>query len=187
MIRETRETRVEVDWKPCGTGAIDVRTGIGFLDHLFEQWAFHGGFSLSLRAEGDLHVDEHHTAEDSALALGEAIDAALGGRLGIARFGWAYAPLDEALSRAVVDLVRRPFCFFRCPALPERLGRLPCEMVPHALRSLAFAGRFTLHLEVLSADNAHHALESAFKAFGLAMAAALRPSLREVSSTKGAL
>jgi imidazoleglycerol-phosphate dehydratase len=178
---------VEAVWDPAGDGGIEVRTGIGFLDHLFEQWAFHGGFSLRLEADGDLHVDAHHTAEDAAVALGEEVEAVLGDRLGIARFGWAYAPLDEALSRAVVDLVRRPHCSFRAPRLPERLGGLPGEMVPHVLRSMAFSGRFTLHVDVLAGENAHHEVEASFKAFGLAMAFALRPGPQRLASTKGVL
>ncbi len=187
MIRETKETRVDVEWRPRGTGQITVATGVGFLDHMLEQWAFHGGFDLRLRAEGDLGVDAHHTAEDAAIALGQAVDAALGGRAGLARFGWAYVPLEDALSRAVVDLARRPFCAFRASPLPEMLGQLPGEMVGHVFRSLATAGRFTLHVDLLHGDNAHHRVESAFKAFGLAFAQAVRPISEAAPSTKGTM
>ena len=186
MIRETKETRVEVLWRP-EAGPIEVATGVGFLDHMLEQWAFHGGFTLSLKAEGDLRVDAHHTAEDAALALGEEVDAVLGSREGLARFGWAYAPLEEALARAVVDLARRPSCALRLLPLPPALGQLPSEMVPHLLRSLASAGRFTLHLDVLAGENGHHMVEASFKALGLAFAQALRPKGAAAASTKGVL
>lgn len=187
MIRETKETRVEVDWNPRGTGRIAVSTGIGFLDHSIGQWAFHGGFDLDLKVDGDLNVDAHHTAEDAAIALGMALDEALGDRTGLARFGWAYAPLDEALSRAVVDLVRRPFCAYEAEALPEMLGQLPGEMVPHFFRSFALEGRFTLHVDLLRGENSHHRVESAFKAMGLAFAQAVSRVDGATASTKGTL
>ena len=187
MIRRTGETLVEVEWRVRGKGPARVETGIGFLDHMLESWAFHGGFDLRLKADGDLRVDAHHTVEDVALALGEAMDEALGDRAGLARFGWAYAPLDEALARAVVDLVRRPYCEVTLPPLPPMIGQLPSEMVPHLFRSLATAGRFTLHLDVLRAENGHHAVEAAFKALALAMGQALAVKGRSARSTKGAL
>ena len=185
-VRETRETRVEVRWSPS-RGPVRVSTGVGFLDHLLTLWAFHGGFGLTLAARGDLHVDPHHTVEDTALALGEAMDVALGERSGIARFGWAYVPLDDALSRAVVDLCRRPYAFYASPPLPERIGDFPAEMAPHFFRSLALSGRLTAHVEVLRAENGHHALESAFKALALAMAQALLKTRGGPRSTKGVL
>ncbi|MFI5165431.1 MAG: imidazoleglycerol-phosphate dehydratase [Thermoanaerobaculales bacterium] len=187
MIRKTKETKVEVVWSPSAAGAIEVATGIGFLDHMLEQWAFHGAFGLTLRTEGDLRVDAHHTVEDTALALGQCVAEALGDRSGLARFGWAYAPLDEALARAVVDLVRRPFCAFRAAPLPDLLGQLPGEMVPHFFRSFAGSCAVTLHIDILEGENAHHRVEAAFKAFGLAFAQALRPSGTGVASTKGVL
>ncbi len=186
VVRRTAETRVEVLWAPV-PGPVEVSTGIGFLDHMLATWALHGGFGLSLLVQGDLQVDAHHTVEDAALALGEAMDRALGSREGLRRFGWAYAPLDEALSRAVVDLCRRPYCVFACPPLPERMGDFPGEMASHFFRSLAFAGRFTLHLEVLRAENGHHALESAFKACALALRQALERFPGGARSTKGVL
>jgi imidazoleglycerol-phosphate dehydratase len=186
LVRTTKETRVEVRFDPAG-GPVRVSTGLGFLDHMLSAWAFHGGFGLDLTARGDLAVDAHHTVEDTALALGEAVDLALGSREGIARFGWALVPLDEALSRAAVDLCRRPYAVFSAPVLPERIGDFPSEMAPHLFRSLASAGRFTLHVEVLRAENGHHALESAFKAVALAMAQAIRPAQRGPRSTKGVL
>jgi imidazoleglycerol-phosphate dehydratase len=187
MIRETKEVRVEVSWSPWGTGRIEVASGIGFLDHMIAQWAFHGGFDLSLRAEGDLRVDAHHTVEDTALALGECVSEVLGDRAGLARFGWAYAPLDEALSRVVVDLVKRPHVSFRAEPLPERIGELPGEMVAHFFRSFAEAGRFTLHVDLLQGENAHHRVESAFKAFALAFSQAVQPRGSGAPSTKGTM
>lgn len=186
MIRETRETKVEVTWNPSG-GAIEVATGVGFLDHMLEQWAFHGGFGLALKTEGDLRVDAHHTVEDTALALGRCVSEALGDRAGLARFGWAYAPLDEALARTVVDLVRRPFCAFRAEPLPDMIGQLPGEMVPHFFRSFATAGSLTVHVDVLAGENAHHRVEAAFKSFGLAFAQAVQPRGGGAASTKGVL
>lgn len=186
LVRTTGETRVEVRFALSG-GAVRVSTGVGFLDHLLSTWAFHGGFGLALTARGDLAVDAHHTVEDTALALGEALDLALGSREGIARFGWALVPLDEALSRVALDLCRRPYAAFSAPPLPERIGDFPSEMAPHFFRSLATAGRFTLHVEVLKAENGHHALESAFKALALAMAQALELAPRGPRSTKGVL
>lgn len=187
LIRQTKETRVEVALKPGGRGRASVETGIGFLDHMLGTWALYAGVDLSLRCDGDLHVDAHHTAEDSALALGEALDVSLGSREGIARFGWAYAPLEEALARAALDLARRPFYAGAFPVLPPMLGTLPGEMVPHVLRSFAFAGRFTLHADVLRSENGHHAVEAAFKSMGLAFAMALAPKGRGARSAKGVL
>ncbi len=187
MIRETRETRVEVEWNPRGDGRAEVATGIGFLDHMLEQWAFHGAFGLRLTCQGDLKVDAHHTVEDVALTLGQEMDQVLGDRAGIHRFGWAYAPLDESLSRAVVDLVKRPHCSFRAAPLPEMLGQFPGEMVPHFFRSLSSSGQFTLHLDLLHGENAHHRVESSFKALGLALAQAVAVQGRGAASTKGTM
>lgn len=187
MIRRTRETAVDVEWAARSASRSQVDTGIGFLDHMLESWALHGGFGLRLKADGDLHVDAHHTIEDVALALGGAMDEALGDRAGLARFGWAYAPLDETLARAVVDLARRPSCTVVLPALPAMMGQFPSEMVPHFFRSLSAAGRFTLHLDVLRTENGHHAVEAAFKALALAMAQAVENKGEAPLSTKGVL
>ncbi len=186
FVRQTRETRVEIGLGLRG-GPVAVETGVGFLDHMLETLALHGGLGLSLQARGDLHVDAHHSVEDVSIALGRAMDEALGERHGLARFGWAYAPLDEALARAVVDLARRPYCTFVCPPLPERIGDFPGDMAAHFFRSFSCEGRFTLHLDVLRADNGHHALESAFKALALALRQALAPVTQRVRSTKGTL
>lgn len=188
--RTTRETSIRAQLVVDGSGQVEVRTGIGFLDHLLESLARHARFDLKLQANGDLHVDDHHTAEDSALVLGEALDRALGERRGITRFGWAYAPLDEALARAVVDLSGRPFADVALDLHRDRqvIGGLACENIPHLLRSVATAARLTLHVDVLKGDNDHHKAEAAFKATALALRQAVASSgFDDVPSTKGSL
>jgi imidazoleglycerol phosphate dehydratase HisB len=187
MIRQTRETRVEVAWNPADAGPADVDTGIPFFDHMLREWAFHGGFGLTLKARGDLAIDAHHCVEDAAIALGDAVGEALGDRAGLARFGCAYVPLEESLARAVVDLARRPFCAFRGPGLPAMVGALPGDMVPHFFRSFAMSARLTLHLDLLQGENGHHMVESAFKAFGRALGQAIRRTGDGAASTKGVL
>ena len=188
VSRETRETKIELALRLDGEGRSAVKTGVGFLDHLLATLALHARFDLDLSCEGDLQVDDHHTAEDCALALGEALDRALGTRAGIARFGWAFAPLDEALARAVVDLSGRPFARVALGLERDRLGGLACENVRHVLASLAAAARLTLHVDVLEGENDHHRAEAAFKALALALrqAVALDGSAG-VPSTKGSL
>jgi imidazoleglycerol-phosphate dehydratase len=186
--RVTGETSVRVRLVLDAAGAADVRTGIGMLDHLFDALARHAGFDLTLSCTGDLHVDDHHTAEDSALAVGQALDRALGERRGINRFGWAYAPLDEALARAVVDCSGRGFAAVDLGLAREALGGLACENVGHALSSLAAAARMALHVDVLRGANDHHRAEAAFKAVALALRQAVaRTGSGDVPSTKGTL
>jgi imidazoleglycerol-phosphate dehydratase len=186
--RRTLETDIHVELALDGEGKADVATGIGFLDHLLAALAKHARFDLVLRCKGDLHVDDHHTAEDCGIALGQALDAALGERRGIARFGSAYAPLDEALSRAVVDLSGRPFACVELRLAREKLGDLSCEMIPHVIASLATASRSCLHVDVLKGENDHHRAESAFKALALALRHAVaQGGGQAVPSTKGVL
>src|SRR5882672_1146740 len=186
--RMTRETTVNVALTLEGTGQAEVRTGIGFLDHLIETLARHAAFDVTLACKGDLQVDDHHTAEDCALAIGEALDRALGERRGVNRFGWALAPLDEALARAVVDLSGRPFSDVALDLRREAIGALSCENIPHVLRSLATAGRMTLHVDLLKGENDHHKAEAAFKATALALRQAVAQSgFDDVPSTKGTL
>ena len=168
---------------------MNIGTGVGFLDHLLGSLALHAGWDLELTCSGDLHIDDHHTAEDCAIVLGQALDKALGERAGIVRFGAAYAPLDEALSRVVVDLCTRPVAVVNLGLRREMLGTLSCENVPHVLRSLAVSGRFTLHADVLAGENDHHRAESAFKALALALrqATARSGGAGAVASTKGVL
>jgi imidazoleglycerol-phosphate dehydratase len=188
LDRKTAETTLRVELTLDGDGRADVDTGVGFLDHLLTSLARHARFDLALRCEGDLRVDDHHTAEDTALALGEAVHQALGDRRGIARFGWALAPLDEALARVAVDLSGRPFADVHLGLTRDALGALSAENVPHVLRSFAAAARLTLHVDVLKGENDHHRAEAAFKATALALKQAVAPSgFGDVPSTKEVL
>jgi imidazoleglycerol-phosphate dehydratase len=193
VARTTGETSITVTLLLDGGGRADVDTGVPFLDHLLVSLARHARFDLDLRCTGDLAVDDHHTVEDCALAIGAALREALGDVQGIARFGHAYAPLDEALARAVVDVSGRAFAFVDLGLRRERLGSLSTEMIPHALRSLASAAGLTVHVELLRGDNDHHRAEAAFKALALALRAAVaRPmdgggDRGGVPSTKGML
>ena len=188
ISRETLETRIELELDIDGSGQAKVATGIGFLDHMLTALARHARFDLTLRCQGDLEVDDHHTVEDCALALGQALDQALGERRGIARFGSAYAPLDEALARAVVDLSGRPCTVVELGLKRETLGTLACENLAHFFTSLATTGRLALHVDVLRGANDHHRAEAAFKAAALALRQAVRvDGPDQVPSTKGVL
>ncbi|CCF47296.1 imidazoleglycerol-phosphate dehydratase [Colletotrichum higginsianum] len=169
---------------------ISVNTGIGFLDHMLHALSKHAGWSLALACKGDLHIDDHHTAEDVCIALGYAFSNALGSATGLARFGYAYAPLDEALSRAVVDLSNRPYSVIDLGLRREKIGDLSCEMIPHCLQSFAQGARVTLHVDCLRGENDHHRAESAFKALAVAVKMAtsrVAGKEGEVPSTKGTL
>lgn len=186
--RKTRETTIVAALNLDGSGLVEVRTGIGFLDHLVATLVHHARFDLRLECSGDLHVDDHHTAEDCALALGEALDRALEDRSGIARFGTAYAPLDEALARAVVDLSGRPWSEIHLGLAREAIGGLACENAGHFLTSLAAAARCALHVDVQRGSNDHHRAEAAFKAVALALRqAVVRIAGDGIPSTKGVL
>ncbi len=189
VSRVTKETSISVELDLDGDGnAVDVESGIGFLDHMLTALGKHARFDLKLRCKGDLHIDDHHTAEDCALALGEAFDRALGERKGIVRFGSALCPLDEALSRSVVDISSRPHAEIHLNLTREKVGQLSCEMIPHVLESFATAARLTLHVDVLRGFNDHHKAESAFKATAVALRLAVtRDDSAFVPSTKGVL
>ncbi|OCK83986.1 imidazoleglycerol-phosphate dehydratase-like protein [Lepidopterella palustris CBS 459.81] len=169
---------------------IDIDSGIGFLDHMIHALAKHAGWSLRLRCRGDLHIDDHHTAEDTFIAIGSAFKIALGTSTGLARFGSAYCPLDEALSRAVIDLSNRPYAVIDLGLKREKIGDLSTEMLPHCLQSFAQGAGVTLHVDCLRGDNDHHRAESAFKALAVAIRMAttrVRGREGEVMSTKGVL
>lgn len=186
--RQTGETDVRVELVLDGEGHSDVETGIGFLDHMLTALARHGRFDLQLSCEGDLEVDDHHTAEDSALGLGAALDRALGERRGIRRFGHALAPLDEALARVVVDFSGRPSAHVDLGFRRERIGDIATENLTHFFVSLATAARMTLHVDLLKGENDHHRAEAAFKALALALRQAVAvDGSGEVPSTKGVL
>lgn len=185
--RTTGETRVELRLDLDGSGAAEVSTGIGFLDHTLTALARHSRFDLRLTATGDLEVDDHHTAEDCAIVLGRSLDQALGDRTGIRRFGYAYAPLDESLCRAVVDLSGRPWPEIGIGFAREKIGDLATENINHFLRSLAIEARMALHVDLIRGDNDHHKAESAFKAVAQALRQAVSADGGDVPSTKGTL
>ncbi len=188
VSRTTRETNVEVTIDLDGTGVTDIATGVGIYDHLLSSFAHHGMFDLTVRTEGDLHIDEHHTVEDTALVLGSAIDEALGDRSGITRFAGASVPMDEALATCVIDAGGRPYAVFELQFVGERIGTMGTQMIPHALESLIRTSRSTVHLSA-SGANDHHIAEAAFKAYGIALrgAVALDPQRVGIPSTKGTL
>jgi imidazoleglycerol phosphate dehydratase HisB len=186
--RSTKETTISLTLDLDGTGEAAVKTGIGFLDHMLISLSRHSGIDLTLECQGDLEVDDHHTAEDCAIVLGAALDEALGDRSGIQRFGYAYAPLDEALARAAVDLSGRPTAEISLQLEGERVGALACENVSHVMRSLAMTSKSTIHVDVLKGANDHHRAEAAFKALALALKQAVAPSgNNNIPSTKGVL
>ena len=185
--RETTEVTITGHLDVDGSGSAVVKTGLGFLDHMLVTLAKHGRFDLELVAAGDTGVDDHHTVEDCAIVLGRALDQALGDRSGISRFGYAYAPLDESLSRAVVDLSGRPWPEINIDFYRERIGEVATENIIHFLRSFAIEGRMALHVDLIRGDNDHHKAESAFKAVAMALRAAVGASGDDVPSTKGTL
>ncbi len=183
--RETRETRIHVRVALDHESPISVSTGIGFFDHMIEQIARHGGFSLSLSCRGDLRVDEHHTVEDSALALGGALRLALGDKRGIGRYGFVL-PMDEARAQVAIDLSARPYFVFEGRFPRDRVGELPTELVPHFFRSLADSLGAAIHLGV-TGENTHHMVEACFKGVGRALRQAIRIEGSELPSSKGTL
>lgn len=196
VSRETAETSVTVSidldgamHAAGGENPIRVMTGIGFFDHMLYTLAFHAGWGLELVCRGDMEIDDHHTVEDTGLALGSAVARALGeGKGGIVRFGHSFAPLDEALARAVADVSGRAFFAGELSLRRERVGALSCEMVPHFFRSFAQGAGLTLHVDVMRGSNDHHRIEAAFKALALALRTALaRGEPGRVPSTKGVL
>jgi imidazoleglycerol-phosphate dehydratase len=188
VTRRTRETEVTVELGLDGAGRAEVRTGVGFYDHLLGSLAHHGLFDLDIQASGDLHVDEHHTVEDVALVLGAAFAEALGDRAGIRRFGDSSVPMDEALATAVLDIGGRPYAVIDLPFRGERAGALPLQLVEHALEAFARTAGATLHVRG-TGRNDHHLAEAAFKALGRALRDACEPDPRRtgVASTKGSL
>ena len=188
LKRRTGETDIDVRVALDGDGSCEAATGLGFLDHMVAQIARHGRMTIALRCQGDLHIDDHHTTEDCALALGAAFLELAGDRRGLTRFGHAYAPLDEALARAVVDLSGRPWPEIHMGLHREKLGDVACENLVHFLRSFAIAARLNLHIDVLRGDNDHHRVEASFKALALALRQAFTVAGgAAVPSTKGVL
>lgn len=184
--RATKETAIKAALS-LAPGHVNISTGIGFLDHLLTALATHARISLDLSAKGDLHIDDHHTTEDCAIVLGKALDAALAERRGIARFGFAYAPLDESLARAVVDLSGRASAVVQLDLRRPMLGSLACENISHFVHTLAFNARAAIHLDVLRGENDHHKAEAALKALALALRQAIAIEGDSIPSTKGVL
>jgi len=189
VARTTRETAIELSFALDGSGAADIATGIGFLDHMLELFAYHGRFDLTLRARGDLQVDGHHTVEDIGLVLGQALQDALGDKAGIRRYGSCLLPMDEALALVAVDVSGRPFLVYDADVAPGRLGEFDTELTQHFLRSLATRAGITIHVRLLSGDDAHHQIEAVFKALARALrdACTADGAAGEVPSTKGVL
>ncbi len=187
--RRTRETDIVLGLLLEGEGRSQVATGIGFLDHMLASLATHAGFDLEVSCRGDLQVDAHHSVEDVGIVLGQALKQALGDKAGIVRFGHAYCPLDEALTRAVVDLSGRPWLHFGVAFRAQRVGDLPTELFEDFFWALVDHGRFNLHLDLLRGRNAHHIAETLFKATARALAMAVARGARPagVPSTKGSL
>ena len=188
--RNTAETQIVVEIGLDGTGRADLATGIPFLDHMLDQLARHGMFDVTVRAKGDLHVDAHHTVEDVGITLGQAVRQALGDKRGLARYGHAYVPLDEALSRVVIDLSGRPGLEFHVPFTRAMIGAFDVDLVHEFFQGFVNHAQVTLHVDGLRGDNAHHQAETAFKAFGRALRMAVAADPRAagvVPSTKGAL
>jgi imidazoleglycerol-phosphate dehydratase/histidinol-phosphatase len=183
--RTTRETDIEVSLDLDASSPVAIDTGIGFYDHMLEQVARHGGFALELSCRGDLEIDEHHTVEDCALALGQALRQALGDKRGIARYGFLL-PMDESLARVAIDLSGRPFAVFEGRFNRESVGGLPTELVPHFFRSLADSLGAAIHVEVRG-ENSHHMIEACFKGLGRALRQAVRREGGELPSSKGVL
>ncbi|MFM2309263.1 MAG: hypothetical protein RLY87_1384 [Chloroflexota bacterium] len=190
IARTTGETSITLSLNIDGTGQCQADTGIGFLDHMLTLFAKHGQFDITVKAVGDLHVDDHHTAEDVSICLGQAIDHALGNRAGIVRTAHSYVPMDEALGFVAVDLGGRPYCVFTAEFATPRVGTLGTDVLFHLFESMAIHARMNLHARVEYGRNDHHKIEALYKAFARALDAATRHDPRlgdSVPSTKGVL
>ena len=187
--RNTKETQISLELCLDGSGQTDIETGVGFFDHMLEGFARHGLFELTVKVKGDLQVDDHHTVEDTGIALGTAIRQALGDKRGIVRFGDKILPMDEVLALCALDLGGRPYFSFDAPFSPEKLGDMSGEMVREFFYAVSYSAAMNLHLKILSPGNGHHMAEALFKAFGRAldMAAAIDPRVEGIPSTKGSL
>jgi imidazoleglycerol-phosphate dehydratase len=188
--RNTNETRIRVALNLDGTGVYDVRTGVGFLDHMLEQLSRHSLMDLTVVADGDLHIDFHHTTEDSGIAIGQALNKALGDRKGIQRYGHAYLPMDEALTRVALDFSNRPYLIWKVNFTRDKIGDMDTELFREWFQAFAVAAGVTLHVETLYGENNHHIVESCYKALARAIRAAIEIDPRKhdaVPSTKGTL
>ncbi len=189
VARTTRETQIQVELNLDGCGHAELNSGIPFFDHMLDQVVRHGALDLSLKADGDLQIDDHHTVEDVGITLGQAFAAAVGDKAGIQRYGHAYVPLDEALSRVVLDLSGRPGLFYRVDFPRARIGQFDVDLLREFFQGFVNHAQVTLHIDCLQGLNAHHVAETVFKAFGRALRMACAPDVRMagIPSTKGAL
>mgnify|MGYP001222866263 CR=1 FL=1 len=190
VVRNTKETQISVEVNLDGTGVYDIETGLGFLDHMLEQFTRHSLMDLTVRTKGDLHIDGHHTTEDTGLAIGEAIRQALGDRAGIMRYGHAMTPMDETLTRVALDLSNRPYLIWKVKFTRPKLGEMDTELFREWFQALSQAAGITLHIEVLYGENNHHMVESCFKGLATSLRQALEIDLRKagaIPSTKGVL
>ena len=190
VTRNTNETKIAVTVNLDGTGQYQVSTGIGFLDHMLEQLSRHSLMDLTVKAEGDLHIDFHHTTEDTGIAIGEAVSKALGDRTGITRYGSAYAPMDETLTRVALDASNRPYLVWNVAFARDKIGDMDTELFHEWFQAFAQAAGLTLHVETLYGENSHHIVESSFKALARALRQAIAIDPRKadaVPSTKGVL
>ena len=190
IARRTSETKIDVTVDLDGSGAYDVSTGIGFFDHMLEQLSRHSLIDLQVRTEGDLHIDQHHTVEDTGLAIGEAVAKALGDKRGIRRYAEALSPMDETLTRVAIDISGRPYLVWKTEFTQKRLGEMDTEMFEHFFHSFAQTAGVTLHIETLYGANNHHIAESAFKGLARALRQAVEIDPRKadaIPSTKGVL
>ncbi len=187
--RKTRETDIRLSLDVDGSGKSRIKTGIGFFDHMLTALATHARFDLDVRCKGDLHVDAHHSIEDVGIALGQALRTSLGDKKGVVRFGHAYVPLDEALSRCVVDLSGRGWLHYDVTFRAKQVGAMPTELFEDFFWALADHGRLNIHLDLIHGRNTHHIAETLFKATAraLGMAVALDPRVKDIPSTKGSL
>ena len=188
--RNTKETKISVEVDLDGTGIYKIDTGIGFLDHMLEQLSRHSLIDLTVKAKGDLHIDGHHTTEDTGLAIGQAIHKALGNRMGILRFGYALIPMDETLTRVALDLSNRPYLIWKVNFNRPKLGEMDTELFREWFQALSQAAGITLHVEVLYGENNHHMIESCFKALARSLRQAFEIDQRRadtVPTTKGVL
>ncbi|SIS47177.1 imidazoleglycerol-phosphate dehydratase HisB [Insolitispirillum peregrinum] len=188
--RNTHETQISVSLNLDGTGVYDVSTGIGFLDHMLEQLSRHSLIDLTVRAKGDIHIDFHHTTEDSGIAIGQAVAQALGDRKGITRYGSALIPMDETLTQVALDLSNRPYLIWRVDFRRDKIGEMDTELFKEWFQAFAQAAGITLHVQNLYGENSHHIIESTFKALARALRQAVEIDPRKadaVPSTKGVL
>ncbi|MGM9940395.1 MAG: imidazoleglycerol-phosphate dehydratase HisB [Bulleidia sp.] len=187
LERNTKETKVFVRWNLDGSGKVDIHTGVGFFDHMLELLAFHSHTDLTVKADGDLNVDDHHTIEDIGIVMGTVFRNALGDRKGIARYGFMVLPMDEVLAETAIDISGRPYLVFNCDFTRENIGAMSTEMAEEFFRAFAVSSGTTLHINVRYGQNDHHRMEGIFKSFARTIRQAIRVEGNELPSTKGML